>query len=425
MTVELSSSSPTGGLSTSPGGPWTPTLATSIASGESITSFYFRDARSGSTTIAAAAAGKSAAIQVITVAALPADTTPPETTLDSAPAGTTTSTSASISFTANEAGARFECSLDGAPFAACTSPVVYSGLAVGAHGFEVRAVDAAGNLDASPARASWIVEAAASPPAPPPPSSGGAGGSAPDLLTQASAAPTAPALGTTVTYVISVKNLGGPASRAFVAVQLPAQVAYVASHADRGPGCSGTTTLTCDLDFLAGELVATVRIQAVVREPGTLALRATSSAQPADVQPANDTATVVTLVAAPEPPRPVPNAAPVLRVVGTTPAVATRRGATARVSIRFWISEAARLQARVTPLRSTRAIALLPGTAFAGSRSATIRLAATTTISRRGTYLLGARLQPARMIRGRAYLVRLTAVDESGQRRALTVRVRA
>lgn len=156
-----------------------------------------------------------------------------------------------------------------------------------------------------------------------------------------------------------------------------------------------------------------------------MTMTAISSALPADVQSANDTATVVTLVGSPEPRQPPTDAPPTLRVVSTTPAVVARHRATAGVSIRFWVSEAAQLQARVTPLRSNRAIALLSGTTFAGSRSTTIRPAATTTVSSRGTYVLRVRLQAARLIRGRSYLVRLTAVDASGQRRALTIRVRA
>jgi uncharacterized repeat protein (TIGR01451 family) len=430
VTVELSSSSPTGELSTSSGGPWTATLSTSIASGQSVTSVYFRDAQSGSPTITAAAAGKTAATQTVTVAA-PADTTPPETTLDSAPTGTIASSAASMSFTANEPGARFECSLDGAPFTACTSPASYGGLADGAHSFDVRAIDAAGNLDSSPAHATWTVETftsppAPTPPAPAPPSSSGSGGAAPDLLTQASATPTAPTIGTTVTYLISVRNLGGSASQALVTVQLPPQAAYAASQSDRGPGCTGTTTLTCDLDFLAGNGVATVRIQATVRQAGTLTLTATSSAQPGDAQPANDTATaVITVLGAPAAaPRPPADAAPTLRHIGTTPAV-TRHGATTHVSIRFWVSERARLQARVTPLRSTRAIQLRPGTSLAGTRMTTIRPTATATVSRSGTYALQARLPAARLLRGRTYLLRFTATDTSGQQRTLTIRLQA
>ena len=86
------------------------------------------------------------------------DTTPPETTITSAPSGTTTSHDASIAFTATEA-ATFECSLDSGPWAACASPASYA-LADGTHVFQVRATDTAGNVDPSPASATWTVVSA-------------------------------------------------------------------------------------------------------------------------------------------------------------------------------------------------------------------------------------------------------------------------
>ena len=87
---------------------------------------------------------------------LPADTTPPDTTIAAGPSGTMSSTSASFTFLSSETGT-FECALDSAAFVACSSPETYSALAPGPHAFEVRAVDAAGNRDASPARRTWTV----------------------------------------------------------------------------------------------------------------------------------------------------------------------------------------------------------------------------------------------------------------------------
>jgi hypothetical protein len=87
----------------------------------------------------------------------PLDITPPETTIDSGPSGTVSSTSASFGFSSSEAGSTFECSLDGNTFASCTSPRSYSGLSDGSHTFSVRATDAAGNTDATPATRSWTV----------------------------------------------------------------------------------------------------------------------------------------------------------------------------------------------------------------------------------------------------------------------------
>ena len=90
------------------------------------------------------------------------DTLPPETTISGpAPPATTASTSASFSFAAGESGSTFECSLDGAAFVACSSPRQYTGLAHGAHQFQVRARDAAGNVDGTPAQPGWTIDTVA------------------------------------------------------------------------------------------------------------------------------------------------------------------------------------------------------------------------------------------------------------------------
>jgi hypothetical protein len=88
-----------------------------------------------------------------------ADTTPPETTIDGGPSGTTTSTSASFTFSSSEEGSTFACRLDSGSFSDCESPKAYSGLSTGPHTFDVRATDAAGNTDASPASRTWTIEA--------------------------------------------------------------------------------------------------------------------------------------------------------------------------------------------------------------------------------------------------------------------------
>jgi hypothetical protein len=75
------------------------------------------------------------------------DTTPPVTTITSAPIDTTASTSAAFSFTASESST-FQCRLvgpDGYPYTSCSSPTSYSDLANGQYVFTVKARDAAGN----------------------------------------------------------------------------------------------------------------------------------------------------------------------------------------------------------------------------------------------------------------------------------------
>ncbi|HEU0023678.1 MAG TPA: DNRLRE domain-containing protein [Thermoleophilaceae bacterium] len=88
------------------------------------------------------------------------DTTAPETTLTGGPSGSVASTSASFTFSSSEAGSTFQCSLDSTTaYGACSSPKAYTGLAAGSHTFRVRAIDAAGNVDATPATRSWTVQA--------------------------------------------------------------------------------------------------------------------------------------------------------------------------------------------------------------------------------------------------------------------------
>ena len=59
-----------------------------------------------------------------------------------------------VGFAASEVGATFTCSLDGAAYAACTSPAQLT-VAPGPHVFRVVAKDAAGNADATPAEAAF------------------------------------------------------------------------------------------------------------------------------------------------------------------------------------------------------------------------------------------------------------------------------
>lgn len=51
----------------------------------------------------------------------------------------------------------FECSLDDAAFIACTTPKRYTGLSNGSHTFQARAIDFAGNVDATPDSYTWTI----------------------------------------------------------------------------------------------------------------------------------------------------------------------------------------------------------------------------------------------------------------------------
>ena len=90
------------------------------------------------------------------------DGTPPDTSIEAHPPDPNGVGDASFSFSGNDAGgtgvAGFECDLDGGGFTACTSPQAYSGLADGSHTFQVRAHDAVGNIDPTPASFAWTID---------------------------------------------------------------------------------------------------------------------------------------------------------------------------------------------------------------------------------------------------------------------------
>jgi acid phosphatase type 7 len=98
----------------------------------------------------------------------------PETSIDSGPPALTTSTTATFTFHSSGRRHTFRCSLDGAVFAACTTPKTYTGLAVGQHTFRVSGVNRKAVADPTPASYTWTIQADAPPPPPPPPPPGGA-----------------------------------------------------------------------------------------------------------------------------------------------------------------------------------------------------------------------------------------------------------
>ena len=85
----------------------------------------------------------------------------PDTTI-----GGTTTTGSGAAFAFSSPGnplASFECSVDNAAFASCTSPKTYTGVSSGAHNFRVRAVNEVGTKDASPAVHNWTAAAPTAP----------------------------------------------------------------------------------------------------------------------------------------------------------------------------------------------------------------------------------------------------------------------
>jgi hypothetical protein len=89
------------------------------------------------------------------------DTSAPETSIPSGPAGMTADATPTFGLASDEAGSTFECKLDSGAFSPCTSPHTTAPLADGDHTLQVRATDQAGNSDATPASRAFEVDTTA------------------------------------------------------------------------------------------------------------------------------------------------------------------------------------------------------------------------------------------------------------------------
>lgn len=90
------------------------------------------------------------------------DATPPETSV-TAPAPSEAST-VPVSFSADESSVTFECSLEGGPWQACASPTSFPNTSLLGYQLRVRAFDAVGNGDSTPAWTTWSRPAKVYPP---------------------------------------------------------------------------------------------------------------------------------------------------------------------------------------------------------------------------------------------------------------------
>ncbi len=70
-------------------------------------------------------------------------------------------TNPSFTFSSSEPGSTFQCRVDSAAFAACTSPHSPGTLTQGSHTFEVRATDNQGNVDPTAASQTFTIDTSA------------------------------------------------------------------------------------------------------------------------------------------------------------------------------------------------------------------------------------------------------------------------
>jgi len=159
-----SDSTPTFGLGTVPANEPNPTFTCKVDAGADApctSPFTTASLAEGAHTVTATATdfgGNTDATPVTRTFTV--DTVAPDTAIDAGPpnGGSTSDTTPTFGFTSTEAGSTFRCRVDAGAFAACATPFTTAALAAGSHSFFVAAVDAAGNLDATPAARTFTVE---------------------------------------------------------------------------------------------------------------------------------------------------------------------------------------------------------------------------------------------------------------------------
>jgi DNA-binding beta-propeller fold protein YncE len=83
---------------------------------------------------------------------------PPETTIDSGPAGVTYDATPTFTFSSSETGSTFECNFYVAAYSACTSPKTMAHMSAGSHTVFVRATDPDGLTDPIPASRTFTLK---------------------------------------------------------------------------------------------------------------------------------------------------------------------------------------------------------------------------------------------------------------------------
>jgi hypothetical protein len=124
-----------------------------------------------------------------------------------------------------------------------------------------------------------------------PQSLGGAAGYV-DLVTSFQQNSPNPGVGGTIDFLAGVENTGDQTAPSLVLeVHLPNGMRLVGRpYYQRGSGCTGTSTITCNLDFLAGGSSTLIRYSVRVTKPGALTMTAVATSAIPDARPGDNSA---------------------------------------------------------------------------------------------------------------------------------------
>ena len=254
----------------------------------------------------------------------------------------------------------------------------------------------------------------------------GGGGAPPDITLTKTVSTATATVGDTLTYTIVVflksdSTATAIATRVIVTDTLPTGLVLVSTRSDRGTGrCDGTTTLTCNLDYINGAAKGTITIVTRATQAGTIVNTASVQEHQSDPSLSNNSATATTTVVAAAPPPPPPPTAghpgpPRLVRSGPGTLQASRSGRYAELSFRAFVDEPATLVARVAGL------GLVAGSRIGatGTEATVLSLKASVNVPR--VVRVKLRFDAEKLARGKVYRATVQATDRDGQSSTLTV----
>jgi uncharacterized repeat protein (TIGR01451 family) len=113
-----------------------------------------------------------------------------------------------------------------------------------------------------------------------------------DLVTSFQQNSPNPGVGGTIDFLTGVTNTGDQTAGSLVlTLTLPDGMRLVGPpFYERGSGCTGARTITCDLDFLAGSSSTLIRYSVRVTKPGPLKMTAVATSDVPDARPGDNSA---------------------------------------------------------------------------------------------------------------------------------------
>jgi uncharacterized repeat protein (TIGR01451 family) len=254
---------------------------------------------------------------------------------------------------------------------------------------------------------------------------GGGSGSVPNLRVRwTSISNPTPKPGSEVDFTVTVDNLGGAgALQTHLRFTLPPTMRLVGPPAyASGSGCSGTTTIDCNLDYVANGSSTQVKFGVIVSGSGTQTIAATVTSD-READPADNTATATLQLGGAVAPTSVtpPFPAPIVKHVTLRTLAASRRTSTRALTGRFTINEPLQLTLTVSKRGSNRRLALEKESSLAGKVTTRPSYALVARTGHGGTYSFHAILNSHVFVRGARYLIHLTGTNADGKSKTLVV----